>query len=131
MPRLRTESLNSGDLSWLGSAHGIRNCRTQTVNLAAFTAGTHYPNGFIPSGTPVALVAGLLVPYDSLEATTVGAGVLAGHLFSDQRVVGTGNFPAPVLDHGRVRSARVPQGVQAFAVPVAAAKRASMTIVYI
>lgn len=131
MPRLRTESLNSGDLSWLGSAHGIRNCRTQTVNLAAFTAGTHYPNGFIPSGTPVALVSGLLVPYDSVEATTTGAGVLAGHLFSDQRVVGTGNFPAPVLDHGRVRSARVPQGVQAFAVPVAAAKRASMTIVYI
>lgn len=131
MPRLRSEILGTGDQSWLGSSHGIRNCRTQTVNVGAFTAATHYPNGYIPSGTPVALVANLLVPYDSLEATVAGAGVLAGHLFTDQRVVGTANFAAPLLDHGRVKSAKVPVGVQAFTVPVAAAKRASTTIVYI
>jgi hypothetical protein len=131
MPRMKSEVLGTGDQSWLGSAHGIRNCRTETINVSAFTAGTHYPNGYIPSGTPVAKVGGLLVPYDSLEATTTGAGVLAGHLFTDQRVVGTGNFSAPVLDHGRVKSAKVPTGVQAFTVPVAAAKRAAMTIVYI
>lgn len=131
MPRLKSETVGAGDQSWLGSAHGIHECRTEQINLAAFTAGTHYPNGYIPSGTPVAKVAGLLVPYDSLEATTTNAGVLAGHLFTDQPVVGSGNFAAPLLDHGRVRSAKVPVGANAFTVPVAAAKRAAMTIVYI
>lgn len=131
MPRLKSETVGAGDQSWLGSAHGIHECRTELLNLAAFTAGTHYPNGYIPSGTPVANVAGLLVPYDSLEATTTNAGVLAGHLFTDQPVVGSANFAVPVLDHGRVKSAKVPVGANAFTVPVAAAKRAAMTIVYI
>lgn len=131
MPRLKIETLGTGDKSWLGSSHGIRNCRTATLNLSAFTSAGLYPNGYIPSGTPVALVGGLLVPYTSAEATTTGAGVLAGHLFNDERVVGTGNFPAPLFDHGRVKAAKVPAGTDAFTAPVAAAKRASQTIVYI
>ena len=101
-----------------------------TLDVSAFNA-VHYPNGYIPSGTPVAKVAGLLVPYDSTEATVTNAGVLAGHLFTDQAVVGTDDFAVPVLDHGRVRSAKVPQGSNAFTVPVAAAKRAAVTIVYV
>lgn len=131
MPRLKSETLGAGDQSWLGSSHGITECRTELLDISTFTAGTHYPNGFIPSGTPVAKVGGVLVPYDSTEATTTNAGVLAGHLFTDQSVVGTNDFAVPVLDHGRVKSAKVPVGVQAFTVPVAAAKRAAMTIVYI
>lgn len=132
MPRMKTETIGAGDQSWLGSSHGIRECRTEQLNVSAFTAGTHYPNGYIPSGTPVAKVGGLLVPYDSTEATTTNAGVLAGHLFTDQAVVaGSGNFAVPLLDHGRVKSAKVPQGANAFTVPVAAAKKANTTIVYI
>jgi hypothetical protein len=131
MPRLKNETVGTGDQSWLGSSHGIRNCRTVTLNVSAFTAGTHYPNGYIPSGTPVALVSGALVPYDSTEATVTGAGVLAGHIFTDQSVVGTANFAVPLLDHGRVKAAKVPVGANAFTAPVAAAKRASTTIVYI
>lgn len=131
MPRLKTETLNTGDMSWLASAHNLRNCKTATLDISAFTAGTHYPDGYIRSGQPVALVGGLLVPYDSAEATTTGAGVLEGHVLTDQRVVGTADFAVPVLDHGRVKAAKVPQGVQAFVPPVAAAKRARTTINYI
>ena len=131
MPRLKNETIGAGDQSWLGSAHGIRNCRTELLDISTFDPATHYPNGYIPSGTPVAKVGGVLVPYDSTEATVTNAGVLAGHLFTDQAVVGTDDFPVPVLDHGRVRSAKVPQGSNAFTVPVAAAKRAAVTIVYI
>jgi hypothetical protein len=131
MPRMKSETLGAGDLSWLGSSHGLRNARTLPLNVSAFTAGTHYPNGYIPSGTPVAIVSNLVVPYTSAEATTTGAGVLAGHILTDQRVVGTGNFSVPVLDHGRVKTAKVPQGTDAFTAPVAAAKRANTTIVYI
>ena len=131
MPRLKTETVGTGDQSWLASAHGIRNCRTEQLDISAFTAGTHYPNGYIPSGTPVAKVAGLLVPYTSAEATTTGAGVLAGHILTDQPVVGTVDFPAPLLKHGRVKAAKVPTGTDAFTAPVAAAKRANVTIDYV
>lgn len=131
MPRLKTETLGTGDQSWLGSAHGIRGCRTELLDISTFTAGTHYPNGYIPSGTPVAKVGGVLVPYTSAEATTTGAGVLAGHILTDQPVVGTADFGVPVLDHGRVKTAKVPQGSDAFTAPVAAAKRIGVTIVYV
>lgn len=131
MPRLKSETIGGGDQSWLGSSHGIRECRTETLDISAFTANTHYPNGYIPSGTPVAKSSGLLVPYTSAEGTTTGAGVLAGHLFTDQPVVGTNDFAVPILDHGRVIAAKVPQGTDAFTAPVAAAKRASVTIVYV
>ena len=127
MPKLHVENFG-GDQSWLGSAHGIGNCRTETVNVSAFTKGTHYPNGFIPSGTPVAKVSGLLVPYDATEGTVDGAGVLTGHLFADQSVVGDSNFAAPVLDHGRVKAALVPG---TFVKPAAAEKLSATTIVYI
>lgn len=131
MPRLATETIGSGDQSWLGSAHGIANCRTELLDISAFTSGTHYPNGYIPSGTPCAKVGGMLVPYTSAEGTTTGAGVLAGHLFTDQKVVGTNDFAVPLLDHGRIRTAKVPTGTDAFTAPVAAAKRAATTFVYI
>lgn len=132
MPRMKSETFGAGDMSWLDSAHGLRNARTEVVNVSAFTAGTHYPNGYIPSGTPVAKVSNLLVPYTSAEATTTGAGVLHGHLLTDQQVVtGSGNFPAPVLKHGRVKTAKVPIGTDAFTAPVAAAKRANVTIDYV
>lgn len=131
MPRLKTETTGAGDQSWLGSSHGIHECRTEVLDVSAFTAGTHYPNGYVPSGTPVAKVGGLLVPYTSAEGTTTGAGVLAGHLFTDQPVVGTADFGVPLLDHGRVKTAKVPQGTDAFTAPVAAAKRAATTFVYI
>ena len=128
MPRLVSETIGTGDQSWLGSAHAIWNGRTETVDVSAFTPATHYPNGYLPSGTPVAKVAGLLVPYDSTEATVAGAGVLAGHILTDQKVVGTADFPAPLIDHGRVKASKVPH---AFVAPVAPAKSAAVTIVYV
>lgn len=131
MPRMKEESFNAGDQSWLGGTHSIYDTRTETLDLSAFTEGTHYPNGYIPSGTPLAKVGGLMVPYTSAEATTTGAGVLAGFLYTDQRVVGSADIPAPVLDHGRVKESKVPDGTDAFTAPVAAAKRANTLFVYL
>lgn len=128
MPRIKIETFGAGDQSWLGSSHGIWECRTETLDISTFTAGTHYPNGYIPSGTAVAKVGGVLVPYVVAEGTTTGAGVLAGHVFTDQPVSGSGDFAVPVLDHGRVKASKVPNS---FVAPVAAAKAASTTIVYI
>lgn len=127
MPRITSESFGAGNTAWLGSRHAINNARTEMVDASAFNAEDHYPDGFLPSGTAVAKVDGKLVPYDTTEAVTTGAGVLAGHLLFDQRVVGTEDFAAPVFDHGRVKAELVPGD---FTAPTAAAKAAT-TIVYI
>lgn len=106
MPRLSNETFGGGDTSWLGTTHGIANARTEILDISAFTAGTHYPDGYIPSGTPVAKVGGVLVPYNASDED--GAEVLAGFVLFDQRVVGTADFGVPLLDHGRVIAANVP-----------------------
>jgi hypothetical protein len=52
------------DRSWLASDHGTTATRTITLDISAFTEGTHYPDGFIPSGTVLAeLASGLYGPY--------------------------------------------------------------------
>ena len=126
MPRLSTELTGGGDLSWLGSAHGISNARTEVLDVSAFTKATHYPDGYIKSGTPVAKVGGVLVPYDPTVSVVTGAGVLAGFILTDQKVVGDKDFGVSVLDHGRVRVAKVPGG---FVTPIA--DKSATTIVFI
>ncbi|MGP5389871.1 head decoration protein [Glutamicibacter arilaitensis] len=128
MPRFTTEIFGAGDQSWLGSSHGIGECRTETVDISAFTKETHFPDGYIPSGTPVAKVGGVLVPYDAEELTVDAAGVLAGFVFTDQATDGVADLPVALLDHGRVKVANLPG---AFTAPVAEAKRAATTIVYL
>lgn len=229
MPKYREESFGTGDMRWLASDHAIWNGRTETVDISTFTAGTHYPDGYIPSGFPVALVAGKLVPYAAAsEAQTInlgaatagsititfdgettgslafnasasavqaalealsnvnpgdvvvsggplpgtitlafggqyagadvpqvtvtptgltggtvtvatttaggggalaGANILAGHIFTDQPILTgqTADFSAPLLDHGRVKAARVP--LTGFAAPSKANN--NTTIVYV
>ena len=129
MPRLSTETMHSGDMSWLGSSHGIGEARTELLDISTFTEGTHYPNGYIKSGTPLAKVGGVMVPYTVAEGTTTGAGILAGFLLTDQRVVGDDDFAVPVLDHGRVVASKVPYA--SFVAPAAAAKNAAHNIVFI
>ena len=54
---------------WLWGPHGTEPGATPsiTLDISTFTAGTHYPNGYIPSGTALAKItaSGLYGPYDS------------------------------------------------------------------
>ena len=137
MPKYRTEQdVVVGNMEWLGSNHGIRNARTEILDISMFTAATHYPNGYIPSGMPVAKVGGVLVPYDATEATVTGAGILAGFVLTDiplgvtpgATAVATEDFNVPLLDHGRVKVGKLPI---TFVKPTAAAKSSATTIVFI
>jgi hypothetical protein len=128
MPRYTTESFGSGNMSWLGSEHAVNSARTEQLDISTFTANTHYPDGYIRSGTPVAKVGGVLVPYDATEGTVTGAGILAGFVLTDQKVVGTSDFPVPLIDHGRVIASKVPV---TFVKPAAAAKLSATTIVFV
>lgn len=65
--------------NWLLSQHGTDPGTTPSITLdvSAFTAGVHYPNGYIPSGTPVAKItaSGLYGPYsvtDEVQTVTEG-----------------------------------------------------------
>jgi len=111
MPNLKTEHYGSGDQSWLGSTHGIGNAKTLTIDVSTFTKATHYPDGALKSGLPVAVVDGLAALYN--PEGTDGSEVLAGFLLFDVKTDGTTDIPGAVLDHGRVRVSRLPVSFEA------------------
>lgn len=43
----------AGDQRWIGSRHALESAITGTLSVSDFTAATHYPNGYLPSGLPV------------------------------------------------------------------------------
>lgn len=108
MPRLKTETLGAGDQSWMASTEGKCEAPTGTLDLSAFTANTHYPDGYIMSGIPLGLIASskLYAPFDTSE--TNGQEVHVGFLLTDQKVVGTADIPAPILVHGQVYTDKLP-----------------------
>lgn len=50
----RTRSWGVDDTSWLASRKGLSTCRSITLDMSTFTAADHYPDGFLPSGIPLA-----------------------------------------------------------------------------
>lgn len=98
------------DPSWIGGGHSADTNQTVTLDISEFDEATHFPNGFLPSGTPIAKVTatGLYGPYTPAD-TTPGTGVLAGFLYSpltveyaDQTIAGA------MLVHGPVVEDRLP-----------------------
>jgi hypothetical protein len=53
--------------SWLQSMPDADDCDSIVLDITKFSAGTHFPNGFIPSGCGLAKVTatGLYGPYDT------------------------------------------------------------------
>ena len=102
--------------SWLLSPHGTDPGTTPSVTLdvSKFTAGTHYPNGYIPSGCLLGLITatGLYGPYD--DAQTDGTQTAKGILFSSVTVINTANgqtlakVSSGMLVHGFVSKSKLP-----------------------
>ena len=103
-----------GNPGWLGSAHGTDAPRTVTLDVSKFTAGTHYPDGFIRGGTPVAKITATKKygPYTPADSTT-GLGTLVGFVYGNFPIDGQANVVAAVLDHGKVREDRLPIAIDA------------------
>lgn len=108
MPGLESETLGTGDQSWLGSTHGIYNCRSGNLDISGFTQGTHYPDGYLKSGLPLAKLDATdkYVPYAS--GGTGGAGTLVGFLYRDVEVHGAEDVNGPVLRHGIINVDHLP-----------------------
>jgi hypothetical protein len=110
--------------SWLLSPHGTDPGTTPsiTLDISAFTAASHYPDGFIPSGIVLGRITatGLYAPYDNaFDADPATAGqqgdgreVAAGLLFSAVKVPNTADTTIDVggalLVHGFVNAGRLP-----------------------
>ncbi|MCW2901908.1 MAG: VWBp37 [Streptosporangiaceae bacterium] len=54
---VKLDSISRDDQSWLGSARGTSQAQSIALVIAAFIAGTHYPNGYFPSGLPLAKIS--------------------------------------------------------------------------
>lgn len=110
---LRTESYAVDDQSWLASRHGVGEAQSVTLDTSAFTAGTHYPDGFFKSGLPLARLTatGKYVPYAG--GGTGGAETLAGFLFGAVKApsVNTVDVVGAMLDHCKVVAAKLPVAV--------------------
>lgn len=121
----RSEVFKADDQSWLGSAHGTDSARSITLDTSAFTAATHYPDGFFPSGTPLGEITatGLYGPWT--DAAVDGTGVLAGFLLTPVRAPldNAVDVQGALLDHGRVVTDNLPIAVTPSAVAADVAGR--------
>lgn len=107
----RTTDYTQGNQKWLGSAHGTNTADTVTLDLSLFTAGTHFPNGYIPSGMSLGKVTatGVYGPYS--DAAGDGRTTLVGHLYQDVKVASdnvSGKAIGAILRHCQVIEANLP-----------------------
>ncbi|MEV4939553.1 head decoration protein [Streptomyces zaomyceticus] len=115
---LRTETFGQDRRDWLGSAHGTDAPLGATLDVSKFTAGTHYPQGFIKSGIPLGKVtaSGKYGPYDNAAAD--GRETCVGFLFTDVNVTrSNGSASTTVVGsmiiHCTIREAKLPVAVDA------------------
>lgn len=103
-------SYQTENRSWLASTHGTEPGANPSVTLdvSKFTAGTHYPNGYIPSGMVLGKVTatGLYGPYDNAAAD--GRQTAAGHLLASLSVGTLTKIGGALLVHGFVTEAKLP-----------------------
>lgn len=108
---VRDQVYGGENRAWLGTQHGTQSNRSITLDVAAFTAETHFPDGVIPSGILLAKItaSGLYGPYDA--TATDGRATPAGHLFDSVPVkAGATRLGAPLYWHGAVVESRLPAG---------------------
>lgn len=107
---IRTETFGQEDQSWLGSDHGTDTARSITLDVSTFTAGTHYPEGFLRAGLPLGRItaSGKYGLYS--DGATDGRQTLAGFLFSAVKapVVNTTPVAGALLMHCFVVEAKLP-----------------------
>ena len=110
-----TTSFQSEDRSWLLGPHGTEPGTTPSVTLdiSSFTAGTHYPNGYVLSGTALGKItaSGLYGPYDpdGSDGRQTAAGLLISSMAVPTNAAGTAqDFGGAILVHGFVDHSKLP-----------------------
>jgi hypothetical protein len=104
-----------------------------TLDISKFTPGTHFPNGYIPSGIVLAKVTatGLYGPYDNTatDGREIEAGDRLGILFGSVPVrAGATKVGGAIVVHAPVDAAKLP--FQAGAGALSADARAGLRLVH-
>lgn len=115
---VETNQYQVEDRSWDLSPHGSEPGTTPSITLdvSAFTAGTHYPNGYLPSGLPLGKITatGLYGPYDAAVDPADGTEDCAGLLFASVKVpTGAESVGGALKVHGFVDAAKLPVALDA------------------
>ncbi|MGI5404117.1 head decoration protein [Streptomyces sp. CA-135486] len=111
---LKTETFTQDRRDWLGSAHGTDAPVSASLDVTKFTAGTHYPSGYLKSGIPLGKVTatGKYGPYDNAAAD--GREVCVGFLFTGVDVkAGATTVVGSMLLHCFIREAKLPVTIDA------------------
>lgn len=115
MPGLTTTQYGTGDFSWMLNTDGLDEAVSGVLDVSTFTAGTHYPDGYFPSGTPVNVA-----DRDVIKPWTDALGERLGFLKGDVKTNGVEDANCAVVVRGNIKTARVP--LAGFAVPATAAQ---------
>lgn len=107
------------DRSWMLSQWGQEPGQNPSITLdvSAFTANTHYPNGYFPSGLALGKITatGLYGPYN--DAASDGTQTCAGFLHSSVKVPNpadtTKDVGAALVKAGFIRLSRLPIALDA------------------
>lgn len=107
---VKTTSYQASDKSWKRAS--VYPNRGGTLDISAFTANTHYPNGYIPAGTAVGLLTATHIYAPYLNGGSGGAEVCAGLTAEDVIVPNlldtTKDAPFALMEDGIVIQAKLP-----------------------
>jgi len=115
---LISESFSQDRRDWLAGDHGTDIALSVTLDVTKFTAGTHYPDGYIKSGIPLGKITtgGKYGPYD--DTAVDGRQTLVGFLFTGVEVVTRrgatlSSAVGSMLVHCAVKESKLPIAVDA------------------
>ena len=115
---VHSSSYQVDNREWPIGTHGFDITPGVTLDISKFTKNTHYPDGYVKSGTPLGKITatGLYGPYN--DALADGTEVCAGLLFSFVRAIdGTGTVLAKasgaIFVHGAVKESKLPIAINA------------------
>jgi len=112
MPGLKTTTYGTGDYSWLRNTDGLDESVTGVIDISDFTANTHFPNGYLPSGLPVRID-----DLDDIRPWADATGAVLGFLKGDFKTDGVEDVNVSVITRGNIKTAKLPL---AFTVPTTA-----------
>lgn len=110
---VRSITFSQDRKDWLGSQHGTDALRGVTLDVSTFTAGTHFPDGYLRSGLPLGKITagGKYGLYN--DAASDGRQTCVGFLWSGVEVVNHRGQSATVvggsmLVHGFIVTTKLP-----------------------
>lgn len=104
MPGFTTTEYGSGDYSWLRNTDGLDDSAlTGAAPKAGFTANTHYPDGYLPSGLPLRVD-----DLDNIRPWADATGAKLGFLKGDHKVTADADVNVSFITRGNIKLSKLP-----------------------